>query len=622
MNRWGLDDTVMKHELHLGVIGLGPRGLMVLERIMAFSRSHPDITVATTVFEPNKLGCGSHPVEQPDFLRLNTISSQVSMFPGALPGHPEEAHFGPTLFDWCVSRDVRVPSRHTSSSGGHVALPSDFLPRRLLGEYLSWFHDYLVARMPSNMTVTVNATNAVDVLHEAGTKNIKIIGTDGCQASVRYCFITIGHSSPPRLSEAGKRESRTFMEPLPALIRSVRPCPTVLIEGFGLTAMDLMVGLIDEWGGEFSQDAAGDLRYHRSGREGGMLFFSRSGRPYCARPHIESSRMRHQPAFVSKVEIDSELRNLEKREFDFKETILPLMQLEMTVGYYACCAALEPHRAQGLRPEDIGPMLKQARNNQALASARSRLEAMFGRFDPTAHLALRSPPFRNSDDYQCWLLAYMKHDLIESDLGLGGSPLKSALEVWRDLRDDLRAIVDDQRFSDSGRDEFFRDYVPMINRLVAGPQLERIEEVICLLNAGVAEFSVGEGRISQLEKGASIGRRIDCKLKAFLPVNGAKRDDTPLLRNMTARGTLATTRSCGAVDGIHVSASGNAIGLDGVLDSQIWLFGPPAEGATYYNHYVPSPGSPSRAYVDANRAVAVCFALAAQSRPLVPALAA
>jgi hypothetical protein len=34
------------------------------------------------------------------------------------------------------------------------------------------------------------------------------------------------------------------------------------------------------------------------------------------------------------------------------------------------------------------------------------------------------------------------------------------------------------------------------------------------------------------------------------------------------------------------------------------VFGPPAEGASYYNHYVPSPGVWSRALTDLDRVLA------------------
>jgi hypothetical protein len=55
---------------------------------------------------------------------------------------------------------------------------------------------------------------------------------------------------------------------------------------------------------------------------------------------------------------------------------------------------------------------------------------------------------------------------------------------------------------------------------------------------------------------------------------------------------------------------GGALGLDhdgyaqrgrGLGRASVAVFGPPAEGASYYNHYVPSPGIWSRALTDLDR---------------------
>jgi hypothetical protein len=41
----------------------------------------------------------------------------------------------------------------------------------------------------------------------------------------------------------------------------------------------------------------------------------------------------------------------------------------------------------------------------------------------------------------------------------------------------------------------------------------------------------------------------------------------------------------------------------GPVQERIFLLGPHTEGSSYYNHYVPSPGVPSRALRDAELAL-------------------
>ena len=62
----------------VAIIGLGSRGLGVLERIAALAG---DEQVAVEVIDPSATGAGVHDPGQPDYLLLNTTCGQISMFP-------------------------------------------------------------------------------------------------------------------------------------------------------------------------------------------------------------------------------------------------------------------------------------------------------------------------------------------------------------------------------------------------------------------------------------------------------------------------------------------------------------------------------------------------------------
>jgi hypothetical protein len=59
--------------------------------------------------------------------------------------------------------------------------------------------------------------------------------------------------------------------------------------------------------------------------------------------------------------------------------------------------------------------------------------------------------------------------------------------------------------------------------------------------------------------------------------------------------------SVGRSPRLVLDRDGYAIPRDGGPRSAVAVFGPPAEGASYYNHYVPSPGVWSRALTDLDR---------------------
>ena len=71
----------MSAELSVAIIGLGSRGLGVLERLITLAGSAGPVRVE--VIDPVADGAGVHARHQPDYLLLNTTCAQVSMFPDA-----------------------------------------------------------------------------------------------------------------------------------------------------------------------------------------------------------------------------------------------------------------------------------------------------------------------------------------------------------------------------------------------------------------------------------------------------------------------------------------------------------------------------------------------------------
>ncbi|HEV7372737.1 FAD/NAD(P)-binding protein [Arenibaculum sp.] len=593
-------------DLRLAIVGLGSRGLTIFERIVSLARSRPELNVEVAILEPNEPGIGIHSPTQPDYLKLNTVACQITMFPGLLSEERGGSHFGPNLYEWCQSRGDLVPDDHAPDVPPRPVQPMDFLPRRVLGEYLSWFFGHLIRQAPSNLTLSLHRTMAEDIHRRAQDGRFALVAENGACILADSIFITTGHAIESSGYAPGGIRRPAY--PLPGTLRDIRTGETVEIHGLGLTAMDVMVALVHEWGGCFQRDGQGSLRYRRSGREGRLVFVSRNGMPFRARPQTRVSRPRHQAAFLTAEAIDGLRRAAGTEGLDFEADILPLMRLEMTAAYYAACAARGGNEAD---PDDIGPLLGDAKRRGGLDDALARLASRFGAFDPDDHLLLRLPAGLGGDGYRRWFLDQLRADLAASRKGLDESPLKAALEVWRDLRDALRAVVDGRALTPASRRRFFCTYAPMINRLVAGPQWERIAEFQCLIEDGVAEVALQAavadpfGAMGRTQADANGDRaRV---IRAHVPMSGTTRRDAPLLWNLARKGIVSSMLAEADVDGVAVTPEGRAIAPDGTVSDGIWVFGPPVEGATYYNHYVPSPGGFSRAYNDAHQAVKTCF---------------
>lgn len=65
--------------LRIAVVGVGPRGLSVLERVVSHTQG-AGRPVELVLVEPGELGSGVHPAKQPDYLLLNTIASQLTIY--------------------------------------------------------------------------------------------------------------------------------------------------------------------------------------------------------------------------------------------------------------------------------------------------------------------------------------------------------------------------------------------------------------------------------------------------------------------------------------------------------------------------------------------------------------
>ena len=146
-----------REEISVAVVGLGSRGLSVLERLLTLARKgEPGGRIRIEVVDPDCTGYGLHKTDQPDYLLLNTTCGQVSMFPDRFTVGDEACEPGPSLYEWATARGLKIAADGFSvGSVGREIQPHDFLPRRVLGEYLDWFRRHLEAGVPDHVHVMV-----------------------------------------------------------------------------------------------------------------------------------------------------------------------------------------------------------------------------------------------------------------------------------------------------------------------------------------------------------------------------------------------------------------------------------------------------------------------------------
>src|ERR1700734_2708997 len=177
--------------IEMAIVGLGSWGLCVMERTVrrAWRVRAP---VRVHVVEPSQLGGGVYAAEQPDFLVLNNACGQLSLY--AAPDGAALPPYAVGLHPWAVVRGYRwVGYECRIGAGGDPILSTDFLPRRLMGEYLVWFYDTLLADTPPNLDIVRHYAADTDITPEIGGRE-KVSLDNGTTLSLDHVVLTSGHT--------------------------------------------------------------------------------------------------------------------------------------------------------------------------------------------------------------------------------------------------------------------------------------------------------------------------------------------------------------------------------------------------------------------------------------------
>ncbi|MFF8725326.1 FAD/NAD(P)-binding protein [Streptomyces sp. NPDC015171] len=615
----------------VGIIGLGSRGIGVLERLVTRA-ARPEWAgrrLVVEVVDPDGTGVGIHAVDQPDHLLLNTVCAQVSLFPEEATVGAAVGDRGPDLYEWVTARGLKVAEDgYTLGAEGRPVRPDDYLPRRVLGEYLGWFLRRLLDRAPENVEIRLHRAAATRLSDGPGDSRQITLDT-GETLRVDTVFLTTGHTpqaAPDPGAPGAARRIHAIYPPAAAFV-DVAPGQTVALGGTGLSGMDVLASLTLGRGGRY-EAAEGGLRYLPSGREPRVLLFSRTGIPFRARPAANRTGGPYQPLVFTPEALDGLRSAGDGRLLNLHGDLLPLIRTEMRVAFHRRAAGLVGGAdAEHALTGRLGAAAGAGTLDDELRALDLEHAERFGHFDPQELLFPDSAEFDSSDAYRKWYEERLRSDLVEARLGLGGSPVKAGLEVLRDLRDVVRHAVDFGGLDEDSHDAFYGSFTATLNRSVTGPQLDRHEELLALLEAGIVSVPFGPAprvewdgtawRLSSTRLGTEHGAPADWLAYATSGQPDVEATGSPLLADLVASGRARRHRAgARSSRGVDITADQHPVAADGRPDRKVRVLGPLCEGATFYNHYVPSPGGRNRALADADRCViAVLAELAAAAEP-------
>jgi uncharacterized NAD(P)/FAD-binding protein YdhS len=600
------------------IIGMGPRGLSVFERIAAFAREHAGL-LQLNLIDPSFCGPGVHATRQPQHLLINTLASQVTIFP--TPGTVDlaPACVTPSLTEWARAQGYRRfgSEFHRAEPGPDAAgsdiTDSDYLPRQLLGRYLSWAFNAIAASVPPSVTVNHLRHRAIDMFQQPdGSFMVEL--DSGFSIASDYVFLATGHSSNNLTDEEAwlrkfAQDHARYNSRL-RYVRQVYPLDKlsgigqdaqVGIQGLGLSAHDVIAELTVGRGGRFEQAGPG-LRYVASGQEPQLTVFSRNCLPAASRGiNQKGIAGRHQAQFFTRDAIRDlrvqAMRHRGSAQLDFDREVLPLLMKEMGFAY-RCAEDLQA-------PDPVW-------YNLGDCERRAIEQLLF---------PLRGRSFAQPADFAAFFRAHLEADLAEALRGNAASPLKAAADVLRDARAVLQDCVEHAGLQAGSHRKFLSVYNPAINRVTFGPPLMRNQQLLALMDAGVLRVADGPNPLVRIDEersqfalhcrfdsGPSVAY-LDALVVARLDVFSPETDDTIFMRNLLKRGIIRPYYN-GAFHpgGLDIDVDNHPLNRAGAPIGNLWALGYLTEGAQYYTHALPRPGLQSRQVLDADRCVKALFA--------------
>ena len=589
----------------VGIIGIGPRGLSVLERIIALSMDTPHQPLDIKIFDPNLPGSGCHDVKQPNHLLVNTVSSQITMFADESVSEARNVISGPTFYQWLCERPQDELSPKT-------ILPNEYYSRSLFGEYLNWVFHYLVDASPSHIIINYSPYEVIDI-DKLDDYSWNLRDDRNTLTNVEYLYLTTGHTKAKYIKPDTAQEiSNPY--PVKEKLKYISSNQTVALQGLGLTASDILSELSIGRGGKFIRTQGGSLEYSPSGNEPQIIAYSRTGLPLSSRAENQKGASEQYHAkFLTPLKVAT---FREQGAINFIKDVLPLLIKDMEYAYYESYLS----QKQGL-------IAAQKFCNQFLYSHPNEQEILVTETIPIGDrfsweiLAAPVPSyaFQSPAVYITWLIDYLEADITEAQKGNISSPIKSASDVLRDLRDIIRDVIDFKGLTEESHRWVDSVFIPLMNRIAVGPPKERIEEMVALLKSGVLKLNLGPSpEVMSCSSTNSITlkstvwpelrEQADIRIHAKVSMHSPKDDGTPLWENLLDKQyTRLYFNGDYHPGGIDVTPNMNVIDAYGMEQNNIWALGMPTEGNKFYTFIVPRPGVNSTAIVDAGRAVNALF---------------
>ena len=582
--------------VHVAIVGMGPRGTSALERLCTSASEFlaPNARLTVHVIDPSPPGPGRvWRTDQTPELLMNTVTSQITLFTDKSVDCSGSVRPGPSLYAWANNAEPGVG-------------PDDYPTRAQYGRYLEWVFSEVIRQAPSRVDIEVHTAQAIRLDDAPNTRQNLTLSTGITLSNLAAVILTQGHL--PLLPDPQQQQFAAYAHqhglrhiqpcnPADVDLSAIAPSEPILLRGLGLCFFDYMALLTTDRGGRFERTPSG-LQYHPSGTEPRLYAGSRRGIPYQARgDNAKGPYGRHTPLVLTEDVVAGFRKRADAGDApDFLKEIYPLVTKEVELIYYNGVL-----NQNGVEHRDFQDQFL-ATPHDSPAEAQLLKEYNIPKSQRWSWDRISRPhsgyTFTTAKAWQDWLLAYLREDVEEAALGNVEGPLKAALDAMRDLRNELRLIVDHAGLSGvSRRDHLDHWYTPLNAYLSIGPPRQRIEQMIALMEAGVLDV-LGPRLQLRMEEGAWLASspevpdstvRVTTLIEARLPEPSLQNTADELLAHLQKTGQCRPHTVDGIEsEGLDVTDSPyHLIDSQGRAHARRFAIGVPTEGV----HWVTAAGA-------------------------------
>lgn len=593
--------------MKIAIVGGGPRGLSILERIVEWSREEQVIQI--TMFDPYGPGGKVWRTDQPMSLLMNSVAAHVTLFTDETLSTNGPVAKGPNLYEWAQGEAVdfikrqQLENRMILLEECEKLGPNDHCSRVFYGLYQKWFYEYIQTRMTDQTSVklfkdTVRAVKKQDEKFLVYTKAVEI--------TVDTVILALGHQENQLIGHeqalaAYASEHRLFYCPpknaADAYLEAITEDTPVLIRGLGLVFYDYLTLLTSDRGGTFKEEN-GELVYLPSGKEPKIIAGSGRGIPYHARgANQKGYGIEYQPRFLKEKSL-----NKFKRKGRFSaEQFFELLKKEMEFAYYsALLKANYPHVNQTRFSEEF----IRTRGTVATLKKYGIAQKDFWDWSVIQH---PDQTTKEPESFQAFIIDYLTWDFEQAKKGTIAGPFAAALDSLKDLRDEVRFMLDQELFSNDETKRWLWDWFAPLNAFLSiGPPLERTAELKALIKAGIVtlvgpklEIMTDAGRFIGFSKSNPTEKyKTHFLIEARLPKTANQFSLNPLIQQLLNDGIaslhelILTTGEVYKTGALLVERTTNQLqSKEGEPIPGLFCYGIPTEGIHWLTAATSRPGT-------------------------------